>query len=59
MQAAKDEGNRVFKGGDYWAAFQAYSLAIQHDPENPVYYSNRAMAALKVTQWEEGNTSHL
>jgi hypothetical protein len=38
----------VFKGGDYLAAFQAYSLAIQHEPGNPVYYSNRAMAALKV-----------
>lgn len=42
----------MFKGGDYLAAFQAYSLAIQHDPDNPVYYSNRAMAALKVASYE-------
>lgn len=49
LQRAKDEGNRVFKGGNYWAAFQAYSVAIQHGPGNPVYYSNRAMAALKVS----------
>ena len=38
----------MFKSGNYLAAFQAYSLAIQHEPDNPVYYTNRAMAALKV-----------
>lgn len=37
----------AFKAGDYMAAIQAYSAAIQADPRNPVYYSNRAMAALK------------
>lgn len=46
-QEAKDQGNVAFKAGDYMAAMQAYSAAIQADPRNPVYYSNRAMAALK------------
>ena len=47
MQAAKDAGNAAFKAGDFLAAMESYSAAMQADPRNPVYYSNRAMAALK------------
>ncbi len=47
-QKAKDRGNAAFKAGDYAAAIAAYSEAIRDDVRNPVYYSNRAMAALKV-----------
>lgn len=47
-QDAKDRGNAAFKAGDFAGAIAAYSEAIQADRRNPVYYSNRAMAALKV-----------
>lgn len=47
-QKSKDRGNAAFKAGDYAGAIAAYSEAIRDDVRNPVYYSNRAMAALKV-----------
>lgn len=46
----KLRGNEEFKKGNYSAAVAAYSDAIRCDIYNPVYYSNRAMAALKVTR---------
>ena len=44
----KEQGNAAFKAGDYDGAVAAYGAAIQISPRNPVLYSNRAMASLKV-----------
>ena len=44
----KAKANEAFKAGDFDGAITGYSGAIQADPGNPVYFSNRAMAYLKV-----------
>jgi len=44
----KEEGNAAFKAGRYDDAARRYSEAIQRNPDNAVYYSNRAMANLKL-----------
>lgn len=44
----KEQGNAAFKVGDYDGAVAAYGAAIHISPRNPVLYSNRAMASLKV-----------
>lgn len=44
----KAAGNEFFKAGSYEDAVKAYSRAIELNPDNPVYYSNRAMAYLQV-----------
>lgn len=45
----KAQANEAFKAGDFDGAITGYSGAIQADPANPVYFSNRAMAYLKVS----------
>ncbi|KAK3400248.1 hypothetical protein B0T20DRAFT_180493 [Sordaria brevicollis] len=46
--ALKEEGNRHFQKGDYIAAEALYTKAILSDPSNPLLYTNRAMARLKL-----------
>ncbi|KAK3955827.1 hypothetical protein QBC32DRAFT_252360 [Pseudoneurospora amorphoporcata] len=50
--ALKEEGNRHFQRGDYVAAEALYTKAIIADPTNPLLYTNRAMARLKMTRWD-------
>ena len=45
----KAAGNEAFKVQQYQAAVRHYSSAIEQDPSNSVYFSNRAMAFLKVS----------
>ncbi|KAK9806733.1 hypothetical protein WJX72_000870 [[Myrmecia] bisecta] len=52
-ERCKAAGNEAFKAGDFDRAIQEYSGAIQADPASAVYYSNRAMALLKVMRFEE------
>ncbi len=40
----KQEGNTLMSGKKYDEAIEAYTKAIAIDPNNPVYYSNRAAA---------------
>ena len=47
-EKCKAKANEAFKSGDFDGAIAGYSGAIQADPYNPVYFSNRAMAYLKV-----------
>ncbi|KAA6429725.1 MAG: hypothetical protein FRX49_00159 [Trebouxia sp. A1-2] len=49
----KTAANEAFKAGDFDGAITGYSQAIQADPANPVYFSNRAMAYLKVMRFAE------
>lgn len=44
----KATGNDLFKAGNFEDAVKAYTHAIELNPDNPVYYSNRAMAYLQV-----------
>jgi small glutamine-rich tetratricopeptide repeat-containing protein alpha len=40
----KQKGNSLMSGKSYEEAIEAYTKAIELDPTNPVYYSNRAAA---------------
>jgi stress-induced-phosphoprotein 1 len=44
----KDQGNDSFKRGDNKEAIDFYSKAIEIDPDNHVFYSNRSAAYMKV-----------
>ncbi|TLS29705.1 hypothetical protein PpBr36_01455 [Pyricularia pennisetigena] len=48
----KEEGNRRFQAGDYLGAEGSYSKAIIADSLSPTLYTNRAMARLKLQQWD-------
>ncbi|KAK3985177.1 STIP1 y and U box-containing protein 1 [Cladorrhinum sp. PSN332] len=48
----KEEGNRRFQAGDYTRAEALYSQALVADHTNPALYTNRAMARLKLSQWD-------
>jgi len=45
-------GNERYRDSDYETAVVAYTEAIQQCPYKAVYYSNRAMAYLKLMQYE-------
>lgn len=47
-EAAKDEANQAFKGKHFAAAIEGYTRAIDLNPANAVYYSNRAFAHIKL-----------
>ena len=48
----KERGNTHFKRGEYEEAIKLYSQAIQQNSGNPVLYTNRANARLKLEQWQ-------
>ncbi|KAL2255518.1 hypothetical protein VTK26DRAFT_3202 [Humicola hyalothermophila] len=48
----KEEGNRRFQAGDYVMAEALYSQALIADPNNPALYTNRAIARLRLNQWD-------
>ena len=47
-ESCKDAGNRAFKEGKFEEAIRQYGAAIEADPKKATYFSNRAMASLKV-----------
>lgn len=49
----KDSGNAAFRKGNYDAAESFYSRAIQQSPQNPVLYTNRAQARLRLSRWSD------
>jgi len=51
-QQFKSEGNEHFKAKQYSSAIESYSNAITATPDNAVLYSNRAMARLKLREYE-------
>jgi Asp-tRNA(Asn)/Glu-tRNA(Gln) amidotransferase A subunit family amidase/Tfp pilus assembly protein PilF len=55
-EAAKKCGNDAFRSGKYDEAVRWYSEAIKHNPEEAVYYSNRAMAHLKLGAYTAAET---
>jgi len=49
----KQKGNEYFRSGDYEEAVNCYSQAIQKNSQNPLLWTNRANARLKLQQWDE------
>ena len=49
----KAEGNKAYAKKDYSAAIQFYSEAIELDPSNHVYYSNRSASFLEAGRFKE------
>jgi tetratricopeptide (TPR) repeat protein len=48
----KIAGNKCFKEGDYEGSEGLYSQAIQKNSANPLLFTNRANARLKLEKWE-------
>lgn len=49
----KNQGNKCFMAKKYDQAVQHYTNALQFDPQNPIYLSNRAMSYLKLGEYQE------
>lgn len=49
----KEQGNIHFKRAEFDSAISLYSQAISKNPVNPLLYTNRANARLKLQQWED------
>lgn len=50
---AREEGNALFKAGDFAGAVKAYTEAIKRDPKDPRSYNNRANAYTKLAALPE------
>ena len=48
----KTQGNKHFKEGEYEQAESLYGQAIQKNSKNPLLFTNRANARLKLEKWE-------
>lgn len=48
----KDEGNVFFKNGQFTQAVQSYDKCINLETWNPVGYSNKAMALIKLKDYQ-------
>jgi stress-induced-phosphoprotein 1 len=49
----KEKGNKDFQAGKYSDSIKSYDKAIELDPSNHVYYSNRSAAYAGLGQWEK------
>ncbi len=47
-EKAKEIANQAFKDHRYNDAVIGYTEAIEHDPKNPIYYSNRAVSNIRL-----------
>ncbi|KAK3040543.1 hypothetical protein RJ639_028989, partial [Escallonia herrerae] len=52
----KEQGNELFKAGNYLKAAALYTQAIKQDPSNPTLYSNRAAAFLQLVKLQKALT---
>jgi stress-induced-phosphoprotein 1 len=50
-KVAKEEGNNLYKQGQFPEALQKYTEAIKRNPKDPVPYSNRAATLTKLGQF--------
>jgi len=48
----KDQGNLLFKEGNFEGSIELYSQAIKSDPTNPHYFSNRGLAYSKLKKFD-------
>ncbi len=49
----KNEGNTLHQQGKFQAAYRKYSEAIKEDPQNAIYYANRAACSLALKEYVE------
>lgn len=47
----KSQGNKLVEQNNFMQAVQLYSLAIQHDPTNAIYWANRAFCHIKMENY--------
>lgn len=52
----KNNGNAAFQKGNNAEAIKCYSKAVELDPNNHVYYTNRATAYASAQDWEKALT---
>lgn len=52
-EACKAAGNKFFKMGDFAKAIEEYSRAIEVEPDNPTYRSNRSAALMSAGRYNE------
>ena len=52
-EALKEKGNVAFRSGDYLQAEDLYTQALQKNPHNPLLFTNRANARLRLHRWDD------
>lgn len=52
-QAAKARGNEAFTKGDFQTAVKEFTVAIENDPTDAIFYSNRSGAYTSLKQYQE------
>ncbi|KAI2710203.1 hypothetical protein CBS147332_5904 [Penicillium roqueforti] len=52
-QELKAKGNELYKSGDYSGAEDLYSQAIQKNPSDPTFFTNRAITRSKLAKWAD------
>lgn len=50
---AREEGNKLFKAGDFASAVKFYSECVKRDPDDPKGWTNRAAAYQKLVALPE------
>lgn len=48
----KQEGNNLYKAGNYQKALQLYTKAINKNPKEHSYYSNRALCHFNLKNYQ-------
>ncbi|TFY60717.1 hypothetical protein EVG20_g7325 [Dentipellis fragilis] len=52
-EVAREEGNKLFKNGDFAGAVKSYTEGIKRNPSDPRGYNNRALAYTKLVAFPE------
>ncbi|KAJ5474423.1 hypothetical protein N7475_003989 [Penicillium sp. IBT 31633x] len=52
-QELKAKGNELFKAGDWSGAEDYYSQAIQKNPHDATFFTNRAITRIKLAKWAD------
>lgn len=52
-QKAREEGNALYKAGDFVGAVKSYTESIKRDPNDPRGYNNRALCYTKLAALPE------
>jgi len=51
-EASKNKGNEFYKAGKYQEAIEQYTFAIECDPKNHVFWTNRATTYAALQKWD-------